>query len=227
MEIAFVVYDGFTGLDLVGPYEVIGGWPDARLRFVATAQRPVTADSGLTVVPTDTPDSCPPPDLVVIPGSSRPFGPFEDRALLDWVRQVANSATWLASVCTGSGVYAAAGLLKGRRATTHWAFRDVLASMGVDVSSDRVVIDAPFISGAGVSAGIDMALTLTARVHGPDLARQIQLMMEYGPQPPFDAGSPEKAGPELVAATLAQFAAGAGVSDRPPAGVPGGDAAST
>jgi len=213
MEIAFVVYDGFTGLDLVGPYEVIAAWPDARVRFLATTRRAVTADAGLTVVPTDTPDSLPAPDLVVVPGSSRPFGPLQDNVLLDWVRQAARSATWLASVCTGSGVYAVAGLLAHRRATTHWAFRDVLASMGADVSTERVVIDEPFVSAAGVSAGIDMALTLTARVHGADLAKRIQLMIEYDPQAPFDAGSPEKAGPELVAAALAQFAEGAGPSD--------------
>jgi transcriptional regulator GlxA family with amidase domain len=138
---------------------------------------------------------------------------LQDQVLLDWVKQAAGSARWLASVCTGAGVYAAAGLLAQRRATTHWAFRDVLASMGVDVSTERVVVDEPFVSGAGVSAGIDMALALTARVHGADLARQIQLMIEYDPQPPFDAGSPEKAGPELVAATLARFAAGAAAPD--------------
>jgi transcriptional regulator GlxA family with amidase domain len=138
------------------------------------------------------------------------MGPLQDHALLDWVRHAARSATWLASVCTGAGVYGAAGLLNGRRATTHWAFRDVLASMGVDVATERVVVDAPFISGAGVSAGIDMALTLTARVHGDELARRIQLMIEYDPQPPFDAGSPEKAGPDLVTSTLAQFASAAG-----------------
>jgi len=217
MDIAFVVYEGFTALDLVGPYEVMGAWPDARVCFLATALRPVTADAGLTVVPNETPASLPAPDVVVIPGSSRPFGPLKDRALLDWVKQAARSATWLASVCTGAGVYAAAGLLDGRRATTHWAFRDVLASMGVAVSTDRVVVDEPFVSGAGVSAGIDMALTLTARVHDADLARRLQLMIEYDPRPPFDAGSPEKAGPELVAAALGQFAASVDPADLDPA----------
>jgi transcriptional regulator GlxA family with amidase domain len=116
----------------------------------------------------------------------------------------------MASVCTGAAVYAAAGLLEGRRATTHWAFRDALAGMGVAVSNDRVVFDEPFVSGAGVSAGVDMALELTARVHGDDAARRIQLAIEYDPQPPFDAGSPEKAGPELVQSTLEGFAAAAG-----------------
>jgi transcriptional regulator GlxA family with amidase domain len=211
MDIAFVLYDGFTGLDLVGPYEVIAGWPDAKVRFLATERRPITADNGLTVVPTDTPESFPAPDLVVVPGSSRPFGPLENQALLAWVRQAARSAKWMASVCTGASIYAAAGLLTGRRATTHWAFRDVLAGMGVTVVRDRVVVDAPFISGAGVSAGIDMALTLTARLHGADAARRIQLLIEYDPEPPFDVGSPEKAGPRLVEETLAVLASSAGV----------------
>ena len=212
MEIAFVLYDAFTGLDLVGPYEVLASWPGARVRFVATAERPVRADNGLVVVPTDTPATLTAPDVVVVPGSSRPFGPLGDQALLDWVRGAARSATWLASVCTGASVYAAAGLLQGRRATTHWAFRDALGSMGVRVSTDRVVVDPPFVSGAGVSAGIDMALTLTARVHGDDVARRIQLGIEYDPQPPFDAGSPEKAGPDVIRATLESFA---GAADSP------------
>jgi transcriptional regulator GlxA family with amidase domain len=207
MKIAFVLYDKFTALDLVGPYEVLAAWPDAEVHFVAGAQGPVAADAGLVVSATATFASLRDPDVVVVPGSSRPFGPLEDGALLDWVRQAAGSATWMASVCTGAGVYAAAGLLAGRRATTHWAFRDALASMGVEVATDRVVFDEPFVSGAGVSAGIDMALSLTARVHGDELARGIQLGIEYDPQPPCDAGSPEKAGPEIVQATLERFAA--------------------
>ena len=208
MRIAFVLYDRFTALDLVGPYEVIANWPDAEVHFIATEAGPIRADAGLVVSPTATPDSLPDPDLVLVPGSSQPLGPLGDGALLDWVRQSSRSATWMASVCTGAGVYAAAGLLEGHRATTHWAFRDALAEMGVDVSSDRVVFDDPYVSGAGVAAGIDMALALTARVHGDDIARRIQLAIEYDPQPPFDAGSPEKAGPELVQATLEAFAAG-------------------
>src|SRR5262249_60483269 len=115
MDIAFVVYEGFTALDLVGPYEVMGAWPDARVRFLATALRPVTADAGLTVVPNETPASLPAPDVVVIPGSSRPFGPLKDRSLLDWVKQAARSATWLPSGGTRAGGSAAAGLLEGPR----------------------------------------------------------------------------------------------------------------
>ncbi|HSP99781.1 MAG TPA: DJ-1/PfpI family protein [Candidatus Dormibacteraeota bacterium] len=208
MEIAFVIYDGFTALDLVGAYEVIASWPDARARFLATERRPHVADNGLIVSPTDTPESLPRPDVIVIPGSSRPFGPLENQALLAWIRAAAPHAQWCASVCTGSSLYAAAGVLGQHPVTTHWAFRDALAGMGATVSKARVVIDPPFASGAGVSAGIDMALTLTARIHGEATARLIQLAIEYDPQPPFDAGSPEKAGPQLVGEVLTLFAAG-------------------
>jgi transcriptional regulator GlxA family with amidase domain len=193
MNVAFVVYDGFTALDLIGPYEVIAGWPDIELAFVASSPGLVSADSGLTVAAAPLRDA----DLVVVPGSSRPLGPLSDPALREWVQGV--SATWMASVCTGAAVYAAAGLLTGRRATTHWAFRETLAGMGVEVVPERVVFDPPFVSAAGVSAGIDMALALTERVHGADLARAIQLAIEYDPQPPFSAGTPEAAGPELTA----------------------------
>ncbi len=207
MDIAFVIYDGFTALDLVSAYEPIASWPNARARFLATEMRPHVADNGLIVSPTDTPETLPRADLIVIPGSSRPFGPLQNQALLDWVRAAAPQAQWCASVCTGSSLYAAAGVLGTHRVTTHWAFRDVLAGMGATVSTDRVVIDPPFISGAGVSAGIDMALTLTAKIHGEEAARTIQLAIEYDPQPPFDAGSPEKAGPKLVGDVLQLFAA--------------------
>lgn len=193
MKIAYVVYPQFTALDLIGPYEVISLWPDVELHWVATGRGPVHSDHGLAVMPTATPADLPDPDVVVIPGSSRPLGPLGDEALLDWVRSVAPRAQWLASACTGAAVYGAAGLLKGRRATTHWGFRENLRAMGVDVVADRVVFDPPFVTGAGVSAGIDMALGLTARVHGEELAKAIQLGIEYDPQPPFDAGAPEKA----------------------------------
>lgn len=193
MKIAYVVYPEFTALDLIGPYEVISLWPDVELHWVATTRDPVKTDHGLAVVPTATPADLPDPDVVVIPGSSEPLGVLGDEALLDWVRQVAPQAQWLASACTGAAVYGAAGVLRGRRATTHWAFRENLGAMGVDVVADRVVFDPPFVTGAGVSAGIDMALALTARVHGERLAKAIQLGIEYDPQPPFDAGAPEKA----------------------------------
>jgi transcriptional regulator GlxA family with amidase domain len=193
MKIAYVVYPDFTALDLVGPYEVVSRWPDAEVHFLASSLEPVRADVGLTVIPTDTPDTLPDPDLIVVPGSGNPVPVLNDHVLIEWLRAAAPGCQWTASVCTGAGLYAAAGLLEGKKTTTHWAFRDNLRAMGVEVVADRVVWQGSHISGAGVSAGIDMALALTDRVHGRKLAESLQLTIEYDPQPPFDKGSPEKA----------------------------------
>ena len=193
MKIAYVVYPDFTGLDLVGPYEVISRWPDAEVHFVARSLDPVRCDVGLTVVPTDTPDSLSDPDLIVVPGSGNPLPVLDDQVRVDGRRAAAPGCQWTASVCTGAGLYAAAGLLEGKKTTTHWGFRDNLRAMGVEVVGDRVVWQGNHISGAGVSAGIDMALALTERVHGRKLAESLQLVIEYDPQPPFDTGSPTKA----------------------------------
>jgi cyclohexyl-isocyanide hydratase len=193
VKIAYVVYPDFTALDLVGPYEVISRWPDAEVHFVASALDPVRCDCGLTVIPTDAPATLPDPDLIVVPGSGKPVAVLDDRALIEWLRAAAPNCQWTASVCTGAGLYAAAGLLEGKKTTTHWGFRDNLRAMGVEVVADRVVWQGNHISGAGVSAGIDMALALTERVHGRELAESLQLAIEYDPQPPFDSGSPTKA----------------------------------
>jgi transcriptional regulator GlxA family with amidase domain len=193
MQIAYVVYPDFTGLDLVGPYEVISRWPKADVRFVASSPEPVRADRGLTVIPTDTPDTLPQADLIVVPGSQNPVPVLSDEGLIGWLRDAAPGCQWTASVCTGAGLYAAAGLLEGKKTTTHWGFRDNLRAMGVEVVEDRVVWQGNHISGAGVSAGIDMALALTDRVHGRGLAESLQLLIEYDPQAPFDSGSPDKA----------------------------------
>jgi transcriptional regulator GlxA family with amidase domain len=193
MRLAYVLYPDFTALDLVGPYEVISRWPDAEVRFVARSLEPVRCDAGLTVLPTDTPENLPDPDLIVVPGSGNPLPVLDDDVLIAWLRNAAPRCQWTASVCTGAGLYAAAGLLEGKKTTTHWGFRDNLKAMGVDVVGDRVVWEGNHISGAGVSAGIDMALALTERVHGRELAESLQLAIEYDPQPPFDSGSPSKA----------------------------------
>ena len=155
--------------------------------------RPVRCDVGLRVIPTNTPESLPDPDLIVVPGSGNPVPVLSDQVLTDWLRAAAPSCQWTASVCTGAGLFAAAGLLEGKKTTTHWGFRDNLRAMGVEVVGDRVVWQGNHISGAGVSAGIEMALALTERVHGRELAESLQLVIEYDPQPPFDAGSPDKA----------------------------------
>src|SRR5215216_6251206 len=189
MKIAYVLYPDFTALDLVGPYEIISRWPDAEVRFVSRSMEPVRCDCGLTVIPTDTPETLPDPDLIVVPASGNPVPVLDDEVLVEWLRAAAPNCQWTASVCTGAGLYAAAGLLEGKKTTTHWGFRDNLRAMGVEVVGDRVVWQGNHISGAGVSAGIDMALALTERVHGRALAESLQLI----PKPPFDTGSPSKA----------------------------------
>ena len=193
MKIAYVLYPDFTALDLVGPYEVISRWPEADVHFVARTPDPVRCDAGLTVIPTDTPATLPDPDLIVVPGSEDPVPVLSDSVLVDWLRAAAPGCQWTASVCTGAGLYAAAGLLEGKKTTTHWAFRDNLRAMGVEVVGDRVVWQGNHVSGAGVSAGIDMALSLTDHVHGRQVAESLQVAIEYDPQPPFNSGSPAKA----------------------------------
>jgi cyclohexyl-isocyanide hydratase len=192
MKIAYVLYPDFTALDLVGPYEVISRWPEAEVHFLASSLDPVRCDAGLTVIPTDTPETLPDPDLIVVPGSGNPVPVLSDEVLVEWLRSAAPGCQWTASVCTGAGLYAVAGLLEGKTTTTHWGFRDNLRAMGIEVVGDRVVWQGNHISGAGVSAGIDMALALTDRVHGRKLAKSLQLVIEYDPQPPFDSGAPTK-----------------------------------
>ncbi len=193
MKIAYVLYPDLTALDLVGPYEIISRWPDAEVHFLARTLDPVRCDAGLTVIPTDTPETLPDPDLIVVPGSGNPVPVLSDDVLINWLRSAAPGCQWTASVCTGAGLYAAADLLKGKTTTTHWGFRDNLRAMGVEVVGERVVWQGNHVSGAGVSAGIDMALSLTERVHGRKLAESLQLVIEYDPQPPFASGSPDKA----------------------------------
>jgi transcriptional regulator GlxA family with amidase domain len=195
MKIAYVLYPDMTALDLVGPYEVLSQWPGYEPVFVASQPGPITADSGLPLRATHGLDEVPDPDLVVVGGSSRPEQPLADEALIDWLGRV--RPKWMASVCTGSGLLARAGWLDGKRATTHWGWRERLAELGAEPVSERVVFEPPVVTAAGVSAGIDMALALTARELGDDMAKAIQLGIEYDPDPPFDAGSPEKAGPDL------------------------------
>jgi transcriptional regulator GlxA family with amidase domain len=193
MKVANVVYPEFTALDLVGPYEVISRWPGVEVHFVASASGPVRTDCGLTVLPTDTTESLTDPDLIVVPGSGNPLPVLGDRVLIDWLAATAPRCQWTASVCTGASLYAAAGLLEGKKSATHWAFRDVVRAYGVEVVAERMIWQGNHISCAGVSAGIDMALTLTERVHGAELAEALQLVIEYDPQPPFDTGALERA----------------------------------
>jgi transcriptional regulator GlxA family with amidase domain len=199
MNIAFLIFDKFTALDAMGPYEVLSRLPGAQLKFVAKKAGPIRTDTGmLTVMAEASLDEIEAPELLLIPGGegNRPL--MEDPDVLDWVRSSHETSTWTTSVCTGALVLGAAGILDGVRATTHWAYRDVLGDLGAEVSTDRVVIDGKVATAAGVSSGIDMALALVGEIAGPEVAQAMQLGIEYDPQPPFDAGSPDKAPPAIV-----------------------------
>ncbi|MFG2717819.1 DJ-1/PfpI family protein [Streptomyces sp. NPDC048416] len=201
MLIAVVLYPGFTALDAVGPYEALSRLPGAESVFVAEQAGPVRNDNGSLSLVAEKPFAhVLRPDIVVVPGG--PPGAVEPHLrggpLLDWLRTADVASTWTASVGTGSLLLGAAGLLKGRRATSHWLALDQLAAFGVSASEQRVVVDRKYVTAAGVSAGIDMGLTLLGAIAGDRYAQAVQLLMAYDPQPPYDAGSPHKAPADLV-----------------------------
>jgi transcriptional regulator GlxA family with amidase domain len=198
-RIAILIFDELTALDAIGPYEVLSRIPGAELRFVAKEAGVKRTDTGALGVEADVAlGELTNPDVVLVPGGkgNRPL--LEDAEVLDWLREVHEGTTWTTSVCTGALVLAAAGILEGKRATTHWAYMHRLEELGAEPVSERVVEDGKVLTAAGVSAGIDMALTLAARMAGDTVAQAIQLGIEYDPDPPFDTGSPDKAPPELV-----------------------------
>jgi putative intracellular protease/amidase len=200
MQIAIALYENFTTLDAVGPYDTLGHLPGAETVFVAVQAGPVLNERHeLALVATKSFDEVTRPDIVIVPGGPDRAGQLENKPLHDWLRAVDPTTTWTTSVCTGSLALAAAGLLTGRRATSHWLALATLAGLGVEATGERVVFDGKYVTAAGVSSGIDMGLTLAERIAGEFAAQSIQLMVEYDPQPPFDAGSPEKAPAELVA----------------------------
>lgn len=199
MQIALVLYPRFTALDLVGPFQALVDVPGLEVVLVAEQPGPVVDHTGrLAVVATAALHEVTAPDVVVVPGGFADERALPDDPVVRWLRQVAPTATWVTSVCTGSLFLAAAGLLDGVEATTHWASLDRLASLGAVPTSERVVQRGRVITAAGVSSGIDMGLSLAAHLAGDHVARAVQLAIEYDPQPPFDAGSPAAAGPELV-----------------------------
>jgi len=201
MNIAILIYDRFTALDAIGPYEVLSRLPGASLAFVAAEPGPLTTDNGmLTIVAERSISEVPAPDIVLVPGGPGEVAARAGGPVLEWLQSVHGTTTWTTSVCTGSLILAAAGLLDGRRATSHWLALEKLAEMGAEPVSERVVFDGKIVTAAGVSAGIDMALALAAKVAGVAVAQAIQLGIEYDPQPPFDAGSPSKAPAEVVEA---------------------------
>jgi transcriptional regulator GlxA family with amidase domain len=200
MDIAIPLFDRFTALDAIGPYETLSRLPGARVTFVAAEPGPIATDNRmLRIVAERSLDDLPRPDIVVVPGGIGSREMMNDTALISWVRTAHETSDWTCSVCTGSLVLGAAGLLDGLEATTHWMAMETLASTGARPTGRRVVEQGKIITAAGVSAGIDMGLTLAAKIAGDDVAQAIQLGIEYDPQPPFDAGSPEKAPDHVVA----------------------------
>lgn len=200
MQIAILLFDRFTALDAVGPYEILSRTPGAETVFVAERTGPVRNDSGsLELVAAKTLAEVPAPDVVIVPGGPGQSDQMENEALLGWLRAVDATSTWTTSVCTGSLLLAAAGLLTGRRATSHWLALDILKEFGVEPTGERVVLDGKYVTAAGVSSGIDMGLTLLGRIAGDEHAQAVQLLTEYDPQPPYDAGSPDRAPAALVA----------------------------
>jgi transcriptional regulator GlxA family with amidase domain len=201
MRIAILIFDKLTALDAVGPYEVLSRLPEAELSFVGKEAGQKRTDTGALEITADLAlDELTDPDLLLIPGGegNRPL--LEDDEVLDWVRAAHEGTTWTTSVCTGALVLGAAGILEGLEATTHWVYLDQLRDYGATPVKRRVVEQGKVVTAAGVSAGIDMALTLAAREVGEEFAQAVQLGIEYDPQPPFDTGSPDKAPPEIVEA---------------------------
>ncbi len=199
MDIAILIYDRFTALDAVGSYEVLSRLPGASLTFVAAEAGPVRTDNGmLTLLAECSIGDISRPDIVLVPGGPGEVAARAGEPVLDWLCKADATSTWTTSVCTGSLILAAAGLLDGKRATSHWLALEELRRLGAIPVSERVVFDGKIVTAAGVSAGIDMALALAARVANEQVAQAIQLGIEYDPQPPFDAGSPRTAPAQIV-----------------------------
>ncbi len=198
MDIGLVVYPRHTPLDLIGPWEVLARLPEARTHLIWTRPGPVQADRGIEIGASVSFAEAPPLDLLLVPGGPGQLSLMKHSLLMDFIRRCSASSCWVCSVCTGALLLAQAGVLRGRRATTHWLARDALRSFGVEVTDDRYVIDGKLATAAGVSAGIDLALELARRLFGDDLACEIELQIEYDPAPPLGCGSQDRAPSEVV-----------------------------
>ena len=193
-NVGFVIFPNVTQLDFTGPLQVLSGLPQSAIHIIAKSMSPVLSDCGLGLVPTHTFANCPPLDLICIPGGSDGVaGILNDRETIAFVRQQAGSAKYVTSVCTGAFVLGVAGLLKGRRAATHWAYADLLPLVGAKHEKTRVVKDGNVFTAGGVTSGIDFGFAVIAQIAGESIARRIQLGMEYDPAPPFDSGHPDRA----------------------------------
>jgi transcriptional regulator GlxA family with amidase domain len=199
MKITILVFPGFTALDAIGPYEVLRSVPGWEVTFVGPERGEVRTDAGSLGLTVDAAlEEVDAADVVLVPGGAGNRPLMSDERVLAWLRELDRTTKWTTSVCTGSLVLGAAGLLEGRRATGHWLYLDPLAAFGAEPTAERVVEDGKVLTAAGVSAGIDMALHLVAKETGPEVAQAVQLALEYDPQPPFDAGSPQKAPAAIV-----------------------------
>lgn len=201
----FLLFPRLTQLDFTGPYEALARAPGAEPLLIAKTLEPVRSEHGLTITPTTTFADAPALDLLLVPGGPGVNALLEDAETLGFVRRAAHEARYVTAVCTGSLVLGAAGLLKGKRASTHWASRRFLPAFGATPSEARVTIDGNLVTGGGVTAGIDLGLTVLAEAFGETTAREVQLMMEYAPEPPLDAGRPETAGDAAVVAVLERW----------------------
>ena len=199
-KIAFLLFPNVTQLDLTGPAQVLSRLGDATLDLVWKTRDPVSTDAGFSILPTATFDEVPQADILCVPGGFGINHVIADDEALGWVRRIGEGAAWVTSVCTGSLVLGAAGLLRGYRAGCHWGQIEALELFGAEPVTARTVVDRNRVTGGGVTAGIDFAFTLTALLRGEAHARLVQLSLEYDPQPPFDSGSPARADPTLVAA---------------------------
>jgi transcriptional regulator GlxA family with amidase domain len=208
MQVAYLLYDRFTALDITGPHEVLNSVPGNESIFVAEEAGPIRNESDtLSLVADASIDEVTKPDILVVPGGFGTRALLEHEPLLDWIRKVHETTTWTTSVCTGALLLATAGILDGVPATTHWLARDLLAELGAQPVPDRVVQQGKIVTAAGVSSGIDMALWLVQRINGDEVAQAVQLGIEYDPEPPLDAGSPEKAPQPIVEVVTAAFRA--------------------
>ncbi len=206
LHIGILIFPNVTQLDATGPAQVLSRAPGATLHMIWKTRDPVVTDAGFSILPTTTFADCPQLDVICVPGGGGQVALMNDHETLEFVRQQATKARYVTSVCTGSLVLGAAGLLEGYRSACHWASRDLLAAFGAIPAAERVVHDRNRLSGGGVTAGIDFGLTLLAEIAGDDVAQSVQLGLEYDPQPPFNAGSPEKAGPDRVQKVRTQMA---------------------
>ncbi|MDQ6819174.1 MAG: DJ-1/PfpI family protein [Actinomycetota bacterium] len=207
LQIAVLLYPQLTTLDAIGPYEVLRELPGAQVTFVGKYAGPVRDEHGLTLLAEASIEELPNPDVLLVPGGRGTAALLNDQGIHDWLRRAHETSIWTTAVCTGSLLLGAAGLLRGKRATTYWRRIDRLREYGAEPVKERFVFDGRIVTAAGVSAGIDMALALAARIAGEDTAKAIQLAIEYDPQPPFDCGSPDKA-PESIHRALADLARG-------------------